>query len=279
LSGDDKRELMAAMTTAGLSKHSASRLTGIGRQIDDYKRVQPARDAALETTLMHAVHAAPEFGYRQMARWLGESQDRVRRMWERLDLAVKPAKKPCVYGCVIGRQERPTCAAYLDHVWTYDMMHDRLISGSTYRILNVLDEYGRSCLAMHVARSIKAADVASVLWEVMQSTGRKPKYIRSDNGPEFAADGVAAQLETWSVGQLFIAPGSPWENGFIESFNGKVRTELLNREWFYSLEEAAIMIERWRRWYNEQRPHSALGGLTPAKFAAQLRVDAMGEMG
>lgn len=266
---------MAAMTTAGLSKHRASRFTGIGRQIGDYKRVQPVRDAELETKLMNAVHAAPEFGYRQMAHWLGESQDRVRRMWEVLDLAVQPAKKPLLHTGVIESQERFTCAEHLDHVWTYDMMHDRLVNGSTYRILNVLDEYGRSCLAMHVARSIKATDIARVLWEVMQSTGRKPKYIRSDNGPEFAADAVAAQLEVWHIGQLFIAPGSPWENGFIESFNGKVRTELLNREWFYSLEEAAIMIERWRRWYNEQRPHSALGGLTPAKFAAQMSVNAM----
>jgi transposase InsO family protein len=251
LSGDDKRALMTAMINAGLSKHSASRFTGIGRQIDDYQRMQPLRDAQLQTRLVQATHAAPEFGYRQMARWLGESPDRVRRMWEQMDLAVKPAKKPwervpAAEPCQ-DAQERPMCAEHLDHVWTYDMMHDRLMNGSSYRILNVLDEYGRCCLAMHVARSIKAADVAQVLWEVMQATGRKPKYIRSDNGPEFAADLVAAQLEAWSVGQLFIAPGSPWENGFIESFNGKVRTELLNREWFYSLDEAALVIERWRR--------------------------------
>ena len=105
---------------------------------------------------------------------------------------------------------------------------------------------------MHVARSIKAADVASVLREVMKTTGRKPKYIRSDNGPEFAADTVADHLRFWSVGQLFIEPGSPWQNGFIESFNGKARTELLNREWFYTIDEASVVIERWRRWYNEQ---------------------------
>ncbi len=134
-----------AMTDAGLSKHRASQYTGIGRQIDDYKRVQPVRDAELETRLMNAIHAVPEFGYRQMARWLGESHDRVRRMWEQMDLAVKPAKKPFlrVSADESGQnpQERLTCAEHLDHVWTYDMMHDRLMNGRSYRILNVLDEY------------------------------------------------------------------------------------------------------------------------------------------
>ena len=163
----------------------------------------------------------------------------------------------------------PTQAESLDHVWTYDMMHDRLSSGRSYRILNIIDEYSRSCLAMHVAWAIKATDVAKVLLEVMKTTGRKPKYIRSDNGPEFAASWVAEQLSLKGVQQLFIAPGSPWQNGFVESFNGKVRTELLNREWFYTIEEAAVVIERWRHWYNEQRPHSSLGGLPPAKFVAQ----------
>ena len=261
---------MTAMTGAGFSKRSASRFTGFGRQIGDYRRVQPERDAELSLKLEQATQAVPEFGYRQMASWLDESQERVRRMWELMELAVKPAKRRPIYEVPAAEpQERIHSAQYMDHVWTYDFMHDRLINGSTYRVLNVLDEYGRGCLAMHVARSIKADEVAKVLWEVMKSTGRKPKYIRSDNGPEFAADEVARQLRNWSVSQLFIDPGSPWQNGFVESFNGKVRTELLNREWFYSLEEASIMIERWRRWYNEQRPHSSLGGMTPAKFAAQ----------
>ena len=196
-------------------------------------------------------------------------------MWAVLNLAVKPAKKRPLNAVALAEpDERPTQAEYLDHVWTYDMMHDRLSNGRVYRILNVLDEYGRTCLAMHVARSIKATDVANVLLEVMKQTGRKPKYIRSDNGPEFAANWVAQQLSVRAVQQLFIDPGSPWQNGFIESFNGKARTELLNREWFNSLEEAKVMIERWRQWYNEQRPHSSLGGLTPAKFATQQKADA-----
>jgi putative transposase len=261
---------MSDMTASGFSKRSASRLTGVGRQINDYVCVLPQRDAELSAKLATATNAAPEFGYRQMASWIGESQERVRRQWEIMNLAVKPAKKPSLYaGSVIEPFERPQSAAYLDHVWTYDMMEDRLANGSKYRVLNVLDEYSRTCLAMYVAKSIKAIDVARVLWEVAKSTGRKPRFIRSDNGSEFAADVVAQQMTTRSVGQLFIDPGSPWQNGFIESFNGKVRTELLNREWFHTLEEATVIIERWRRWYNEQRPHSSLGGIPPAKFLAQ----------
>jgi transposase InsO family protein len=261
---------MSDMTAAGFSKRGASRYTGIGRQIDDYERVQPKRDAELSAKLENATNAAPEFGYRQMASWIGESQDRVRRQWEIMNLAIKPAKKPTFYvSSAIELQERLHSAEYLDHVWTYDMMHDRLANGSTYRILNVLDEFSRTCLAMYVSRSIKAVDVAKVLWAVTKTSGRKPRYIRSDNGSEFAADLVAEQMSNWSVRQLFITPGSPWENGFIESFNGKARVELLNREWFHTIEEATIVIERWRRWYNEQRPHSSLGGIPPAKFVAQ----------
>jgi putative transposase len=245
-------------------------MTGIGRQIEDYECVQPKRDAELRAKLENAVNAAPEFGYRQMARWIGASEDRVRRLWNIMNLAMKPAKKPGIYGdSALEPQERPQCATNPDHVWTYDMMQGRLANGKPFRILNIMDEYSRTCLAMSAAKSIKAIDVAKVLWEVMKSTGRKPQYIRSDNGSEFAANVVAQQMTMWSVGQLFIAPGSPWQNGFIESFNGKVRVELLNREWFHTVDEAAVIIERWRRWYNEQRPHSSLGGISPVKFLAQ----------
>lgn len=261
---------MTDMSDVGLSRRKASQYTGIGRQINDYERQQPKRDAELSVKLAQGAMAVPEFGYRQMASWLGERQARVRRLWEQLDLAVKPAKKQPLTDPVMNEPDRhPTQAESLDHVWTYDMMHDRLSNGRSYRILNIIDEYSRSCLAMHVAWAIKATDVAKVLLEVMKTTGRKPKYIRSDNGPEFAASWVAEQLSLKGVQQLFIAPGSPWQNGFIESFNGKARTELLNREWFYTIEEAAVVIERWRHWYNEQRPHSSLGGLPPAKFVAQ----------
>ena len=148
------------------------------------------------------------------------------------------------------------------------MMHDKLYDRSPYRLLNVLDEYTRECMTIHVSRAIKSPDVIQVLWEVIKTTGRKPEFIRSDNGAEFSAGLVTDWLSVQHIGPTFIDVGSPWQNGFIESCNGKARTELLKREWFYSLEEAKIIIERWRQFYNNVRPHSALGRMAPVKFAA-----------
>ena len=148
------------------------------------------------------------------------------------------------------------------------MMHDCLFDGSFYRLLNVIDEFTRECMTIYVARSIKSADVIRVLWEVMKTSGRKPKYLRSDNSAEFTAKGVTDWLAAQKVGPAFIDPGSPWQNGFVESFNGKVRLELLKREWFHSLVEADVVIQQWHQYYNDERPHSALGRLSPTRFAA-----------
>ena len=142
-------------------------------------------------------------------------------------------------------------------------MIDRTADGRAFKILNIIDEYTRECLAMLVARKIKNQDVIDILFNLFIFRG-VPEHIRSDNGPEFTARAVRRWLNRLGVKTLFIERGSPWENGYIESFNGKLRDELLNREIFTALEEAKVLIEQWRRDYNQVRPHSALGYRPPA---------------
>lgn len=267
MSGQAQREAIRDLQSKGLSERAACRLSGVKRRIAQYQAKQPDQDAVLEDKIRKAVQAHPEFGYRQVAGFIHESEDRVRRLWERLRLKCQKPRKSR-RKLETNPNPRPNRAEFPDHVWTYDMMHDRLHDRSAYRLLNILDEFTRECLTIHVGRSIKSEDVIQTLWEVMKATGRRPKFLRSDNGTEFTAPAVTAWLATHRVGPTFIDPGSPWQNGFIESFNGKVRVELLKREWFYTIDEAAIMIEKWRHYYNTERPHSALGRMPPSKFAA-----------
>ena len=145
-------------------------------------------------------------------------------------------------------------------------MIDRTADGRAFKILNIIDEYTRECLAILVARKIKNQDVIDLLFDLFILRGI-PQYIRSDNGPEFTARTVRRWLARLSVGTLFIEPGSPWENGYIESFNGKLRDELLSREIFMTLQEAKVLLAQWRREYNQLHPHSSLGYRPPAPEA------------
>jgi putative transposase len=162
--------------------------------------------------------------------------------------------------CVRLRPERK------DHVWSYDFVQARTRDGRAFRMLTVIDEFTRECLAIDVARALKADDVLERLSDLFVRRG-VPGHIRSDNGPEFTATAVREWLGRMGVGALFIEPGSPWEDGYIESFNGKLRDELLDREAFDTLLEAKVLIERWRRQYNNLRPHSSLGYRPPAPEA------------
>jgi putative transposase len=150
-----------------------------------------------------------------------------------------------------------------DHVWSYDFMVDRTANGRTFKILNIIDEFTRECLVSFVARKIKTQEVIDQLFSLFVLRGI-PEHIRSDNGPEFTARSIRKWLSRLEVKTLFIEPGSPWENGYIESFNGKLRDELLDREIFTTLEEAKVLIEQWRRVYNQIRPHSAKKYQPPA---------------
>lgn len=190
-------------------------------------------------------------------------KDRVQRIWRREGLKVpkKQPKRSRLWlndgSCI---RLRP---AYPSHVWSFDFVETRTNDGRRLRLMTLIDEFSRRCLAIRVARRINALDVIETLADVMLFEGI-PAYIRSDNGPEM----VAKVLRQWLTGlgskSLYIEPGSPWENGYCESFNGKLRDELLNGEIFYSLKEAQAVIEKWRVHYNTRRPHSALGYRPPA---------------
>ena len=155
---------------------------------------------------------------------------------------------------------------YKDHVWSYDFMIDRTADGRAFKILNIIDEYTRECLAILVARKITNQEVINLLFNLFIFRGI-PEHIRSDNGPEFTAKAIRKWLSRLGVKALYIEPGSPWENGYIESFNGKLRDELLDREIFTTLQEAGALIEQWRREYNQVRPHSSIGYQPPAPEA------------
>lgn len=212
------------------------------------------------------------YGYRTVTGllnlWCGwrVNHKRVERLWRREGLQV-PKKQPKRRrlwlndgSCV---RLRP---AHKDHVWSYDFVMDRTSDGKPLRMLTLIDEYSRECLAIDVARNLTSEDVLERLSHLFVVRG-VPDYIRSDNGPEFTAKAVRQWLAKVEVKTLFITPGSPWENGYIESFNGKLRDQLLNGELFDTLLEAKVLIERWRRHYNTVRPHSSLGHRPPAPEA------------
>ena len=152
---------------------------------------------------------------------------------------------------------------YKNHVWAYDFVATRTHDGRPVRMLAVIDEYTRECLAIRAAKTFRSHQVLELLAELFVLRG-VPEHIRSDNGPEFTATAVREWLKNVGAKTLYIEPGSPWENGYAESFNGKFRDELLNREIFYTLKEVQILIEMWRREYNTIRPHSSLGYRPPA---------------
>ena len=154
-------------------------------------------------------------------------------------------------------------AEHRNHVWSYDFVEDRTHDGKKYRMLNVIDEFTHECLAIRVERSLKSADVIDVLSDLFILRG-VPGHVRSDNGPEFVAKAVQEWIGAVGAKTAYIMPGSPWENGFIESFNARLRDELLDGEIFYSLAEAESIIESWRRHYNTVRPHGSLGYKPPA---------------
>jgi transposase InsO family protein len=226
---------------------------------------------ALTREIIALASAYGRYGYRRItallqARGWQVGKDRVQRIWRREGLKV-PAKQRARGrlwrndgSCVRLRPERA------NHVWSYDFVRSMTHEGRTLRMLTLIDEYTRECLAIRVARRLGRYQVIEALADVMLFRG-VPENVRSDNGPEFVAKEVRQWLAKLGTGTLYIEPGSPWENGYCESFNGKLRDECLNGEIFYSLKEAQIVIERWRVLYNTLRPHSALGYRPPASAA------------
>lgn len=260
-----------AQKKLGVSQRRACRVLNQARSTQRRPRTVADDEPRLIRRIIELATAYGRYGYRRITallRWEGwrVNPKRVARIWRREGLRV-PQKQPkrgrlwlndgsCI-------RLRPQ---WKDHVWAYDFVADRTRDGRALRMLVIVDEYTRECLTIDVARNQNSERVLERLWELFETRG-VPGHIRSDNGPEFTAKIVRKWLPRVGAKTLFIEPGSPWENGYVESLNGKFRDELLNREVFYTLREAKVLVEWWRRHYNAVRPHSSLGYRPPAPEA------------
>ncbi len=257
--------------TLKVSVRRACLTLGLPRSTFNYVPEESHIESPLTSRIIDLATQYGRYGYRRITAllniegWL-VNHKRVERIWRQEGLKV-PSKQPARRrlwlndgSCIRLR------ALYPDHVWTYDFLLHHTHDGRKFRILAVIDEYTRQCLAIDVARRMNHETVMERLAELFTSRG-VPTYIRSDNGSEFTADNIRKWLKKIGVQTLYITPGSPWENGYIESFNGKLRDELLNLEVFDTLYEAKILVDRWTREYNHVRPHSSLGYRPPAPEA------------
>ena len=266
-----RRAVVHVRQQLGASERRACRVLEQPRTAQRRARKVASDEGALRGDIVRLASRFGRYGYRRVTDMLriegwGVNHKRVERIWRQEGLKV-PQRQPkrgrlwlndgsCI-------RLRPL---YRGHVWSYDFVASRTHDGRALKLLTVLDEHTRECLAIVVARKIRSHDVLEVLADLFVRHG-PPEYLRSDNGPEFTAKLVRRWLGRVGVETLFIEPGSPWENGYNESFNGKLRDELLNGEIFCSLAEAAVLVEQWRREYNTVRPHSACGGFPPAPEA------------
>lgn len=255
-----------------LSERQACRIVGQPRGTQRYSVIVRADEDALTRAIIKLAAQYGRYGYRRITALLREAGwcvgvDRVQRIWRREGLKVPKKQRPRGRlwlgdgSCIRLRPERR------NHVWSYDFVEAQTHDGRKVRLMTLIDEFTRECLAIRVARRINGMGVIEAMADAMIVHG-VPEYIRSDNGPEMTARIVRKWLASVGAKTLYIEPGSPWENGYCESFNGKLRDELLNGEIFYSLKEARIVIAQWRKHYNTIRPHSSLGYRPPAPQAS-----------
>ena len=224
----------------------------------------------------------PRYGYRRITILLREDSwlvnfKRIYRLWCQEGLKVSKKQNKRLYTGTSANSCDKKKPEYYNHVWSYDFLTERLENGRRVRLLVVMDEYTRESLAIDVARHFSGQDVVELLRYLFAVRGC-PAYIRSDNGSEFISSAVQKWLEKVGVETLYIAPGSPWENGYIESFNSRLRDELLNRELFLSVDELRYVADRWRMDYNHYRPHSSLDYMAPAAFAAMCLEQGSGSL-
>lgn len=251
---------------------SACRHLGLHRSTFSYKAKRAsAWLGGLKDRLATLSRQFPEWGYAKITRLLkdegwGVGARLIQGLRRELGLMVPPKWT---------RQRRqgpstglPTTAQHRCHVWTWDFVHDSTIRGGKLRMLNIIDEHTRECLCIHVDRKINAKKVRGVLQRLVEAYGA-PEYIRSDNGSEFIEKELRQWIDDAGIKTIYIDPGSPWQNGYIESFNARLRDECLDRELLYTLTEARVVLEDWRWKYNHLRPHRSLGYMTPLRFAQQ----------
>jgi len=259
------------MAKFSVSERFACRVLGQHRSTQRKKPHGRPDEEALTADIIRLASRYGRYGYRRITAMLRSvgwtvNAKRVERIWRREGLKVpqKQPKKGRLWlndgSCIRLRPEHP------NHVWSYDFVEGRTHDGRKFRMLNIIDEFTRECLAIRIDRKLNSTDVIDVLSDLFILRG-VPGHVRSDNGPEFIAKVVREWIVAVGAKTAFIEPGSPWENGYCESFNSKLRDELLNGEIFYSLAEAKVIIEAWRRYYNTERPHSSLGYKPPAPEA------------
>lgn len=259
--------------TLPASERRACRVLGQARRTQRYQARRADDEGALVQRMLELVRQHPRYGYRRIWAILNKQEGwrvnrkRIYRLWrqEQLRVPQKRRKKRCLgtaaHGCTRQRAQRK------DHVWAWDFIFDVTTNGRSLKVLSIVDEFTRECLALEVDRRMTATDVIDVLIELTALRGL-PEYIRSDNGPEFIAQAIRSWLATSKVGTWYIEPGSPWQNGYAESFHARLRDELLATEVFETVAEAKMLATQWRLEYNHRRPHSSLAYQTPAAFAA-----------
>ena len=264
-----KRRAVGFLTDSeDCSERRACRLIGFSRGTFRREPIKRTQDSAIRKRLHELAKQYPRYGYRRMHALLRResfqvNKKKVQRLWREEGLKVPQRasrKRPCG-----NSSNHPTAARRPNHVWTWDFIHDRTEDGRMVKILTIMDEASRLNVCLHAARSITAEQVIEQLELAMAEYG-KPCFIRSDNGPEFIAGAIEAHLSERRIGTIYIPPGSPWENPFVESFHGKLRDECLNREILSHLLEARAVLAEFRDHYNRKRPHSALNYQAPASI-------------
>ena len=265
-----RRQQVAYAEGRGLSRRRACALLSVARSALGYVSTLIARDADVVPPMQALAAQYPRYGYRTIRIFLARQghalgTDRMYRVWRQAGLQV-PKKRP--RRRVAASRPRPLPPTAINHVWAYDFVFDTCADGRTLKCLTVIDEFTRECLAIDVAGGIRSGRVIEVLTQLVSRHGA-PRYLRSDNGPEFVARAILRWLQAAQIETAFIDPGKPWQNGMDESFNGKLRDQHLSLQWFRHRAEAKVSIEQWRQHYNEVRPHSSLGYLTPMEFKAK----------
>lgn len=271
VSAQVRRQQIAYVCQRGRSQRRACALLSVARSTINYQSRLAVRDAPVLAAMRELAGQYPRYGYRRIQVFLGRrghlmSPDRAHRLWRLAGLQV-PRKRPRKR--VARSRPRPLPALAANQVWAYDFVFDACANGQQLKCLTVIDEFTRECLAIDVAGGIRSGRVIEVLSKLVSIHGA-PRYLRSDNGPEFVSRAVLRWLAQANIDTACSDPGKPWQNGSNESFNGKFRDECLSIQWFKNRIDAKIMIEDFRRQYNEVRPHSSLGKLTPAEFKQTL---------
>lgn len=265
-----RRRGVAYAETKGVSQRRACTLLGVSRSALKYESRLAIKDADVIERIKQLARQYPRYGYRRIRIFLIRegfrmSSKRAWRLWRQAGCQL-PRRRPRKR--VAASRPRPEAPSAANHVWSYDFVFDTCASGQQLKCLTVTDEWTKEGLAIDVAGSIRSKRVIEVLARLVSERGA-PKYLRSDNGPEFVSRALMQWIFNQGISTALIEPGKPWQNGVIESFNGKFRDECLGMEWFRSRAEAKVVIEKWRKDYNTVRPHSSLDYLTPAEFAAK----------